>query len=83
MRCMVSGFMLVVLSISTFAADEQIAANVVKKYSEAIACQIQEVRYQPYQHKDVKVVAVRMMASVILTSCIGKVMLAVPVAMAR
>jgi hypothetical protein len=49
------GFSVAVIATSTFAADERAAANVVKKYSEAIACQIQDVKYQRNQYKSVKV----------------------------
>jgi len=55
MRSFVVGLSLAAIAISTFAADERTAANVVKKYSEAIACQIQEVQYQKNQYKSVKV----------------------------
>lgn len=39
----------------TFAADERTAAAVVKKYSEAIACQISEPAVQRNQYKTVKI----------------------------
>lgn len=49
------GLSLAAIATSTFGADERSVANVVKKYSEAIACQIQEVQYQKNQYKSVKV----------------------------
>lgn len=55
MRSFVFALSLTAIATSTFAADERTAANVVKKYSEAIACQIQEVQYQKNQYKSVKV----------------------------
>lgn len=45
------------LAFSAHSADERTAAAVVKKYSEAVACQIVEKEFQRNQYKAVKVVA--------------------------
>ena len=50
------GLLIATATAATFAADERAAANVVRKYSEAIACQIQEPQYQKNQYKAVKIV---------------------------
>jgi hypothetical protein len=50
------GLLIATTAAAAFAADERAAANVVRKYSEAIACQIQEPQYQKNQYKAVKVV---------------------------
>ena len=55
MRNLVIALSLTAIVTLTFAADERTAANVVKKYSEAIACQITEVQRQKNQYKSVKV----------------------------
>ena len=44
------------IASSAMSADERTAANIVKKYSETIACQIQEVQYQKNQYKAVKII---------------------------
>ncbi len=44
-----------VAATSTFASTERDAANVVKKYSEAVACAITDVQDQRNQYKVVKV----------------------------
>ena len=55
MKSLVIGLSLAALALSTLAANERTAANLVKKYSETIACQIQEIQYQKNQYKSVKV----------------------------
>jgi len=55
MKSFVIGLSLAAIASSTFASDERTAANVVKKYSEAVACQITEVQYQKNQYKTVRV----------------------------
>lgn len=56
MRNFVVGASLAFIATCAFSADERTASNVVKKYSEAIACQIQELQYQKNQYKAVKII---------------------------
>lgn len=55
MRDFVFGLTVALLAASVFAADEQAAANVARKYSEAIACNIQSIHDQKNQYKSIKV----------------------------
>lgn len=55
MKNIVIGLSLAAIASTTFASDERSAASVVKKYSEAVACQIVEVQYQKNQYKAVRV----------------------------
>jgi hypothetical protein len=48
---------LAVTSISATAADNRAAAAVVKKYSEAIACQVVDVREDKNQYKTIELIA--------------------------
>ena len=56
MKSFYIGLLLAAAAASAFSADERAAANVTKKYSEAIACQIQEPQYQKNQYKTVKII---------------------------
>lgn len=56
MKSFVIGLSLVAIAGSTFASTERDAANVVKKYSEAVACQIVDRQDEPNQYKAVKVI---------------------------
>jgi len=55
MKSFVIGLSLVAIAASTFASTERDATNVVKKYSESVACQIVEPQYQKLQYKAVRV----------------------------
>ena len=46
---------LITATTSTFAADERSAAQIARKFSETIACQIQDTQIQRNQYKAVKV----------------------------
>ena len=46
MRSFIVGLSLAAIAASAFAADERVASSIVKKYSEAIACQIEETQYK-------------------------------------
>lgn len=49
------GFIFCIAAINVVAADERIASKIVKKYSEAIACQISDTQTQKNQYKAVKI----------------------------
>jgi len=55
MKSFVIGLSLAAVAASTFASDERSAAKVVKKYSEAVACEITDIQDQRNQYKAVKV----------------------------
>lgn len=55
MKNLVIGISLATATFNTNAADERQVSNIVKKYSEAIACQITETQYQKNQYKAVNV----------------------------
>lgn len=48
--CLISLF-----AVNTYAADERIASEIVKKYSETIACQLPDVGDQKNQYKAVQI----------------------------
>ena len=56
MRKLIISASLSLIATSAMSADERTAANIVKKYSETVACQIQEVQYQKNQYKAVKII---------------------------
>lgn len=55
MRNFIVGLSLSAVTACAFSADERAASMVAKKYSEAIACQLQELQYQKNQYKAVKI----------------------------
>lgn len=56
MRKFVVGLSVAVMATCAFSADERTASRLVKKYSETIACQISDLKYDKNQYKAIKII---------------------------